>query len=100
PDDAAGDEQRAAWTSCLPASDCADAELTPPHGRAEAGHPRAGNGYFNEKVGLCSTYSIRTRSGPQTNTARVFAASTTFSTMPIDSASSVCSSAESTRTAR
>ena len=30
------------------------------------------------KPGLCSTYSSFTRSGPQTKTAYVFAASTTF----------------------
>ena len=54
-----------------------------------------------EKLGLCSTYSMRTRSGPQRKTAYVFAASTTLSTStPSSSASLMCSSAESTRTAR
>jgi len=57
--------------------------------------------YVSEKVGLCSTYSIRTRSGPQRKTAYVFGASTTLSTStPSSSASAMCSSAESTRTAR
>ena len=36
--------------------------------------------YFSAKVGLCSTYSIFTRSGPQTKTASVFGASTTSAT--------------------
>ena len=36
--------------------------------------------HVSENVGLCSTYSMRTRSGPQRNAAYVFAASTTDST--------------------
>ena len=34
------------------------------------------SGYLSANVGLCSTYSSRTRSGSQTNTASVFGAST------------------------
>ena len=55
----------------------------------------------SENVGLCSTYSTLTRSGPQTKTAYVFAASTTLSiSIPSSRASAMCSSADSTSTAR
>ena len=37
-------------------------------------------GYLSANVGFCSTYSIFTRSGPQTKTASVFGASTTSAT--------------------
>ena len=76
-----------------------------PARRSETGHAGAGNEhlglYVKENVGLCSTYSTRTRSGPQRNTAYVFAASTTSSiSTPRSFAAAMCSSAESTRTAR
>ncbi len=46
------------------------AELAGARGGAEAGHPGAGyEHYVREKLGLCSTYSILTRSGPQTKSA-------------------------------
>src|SRR6185437_3094204 len=76
-------------------------QLAQPHRRDQAGEPGPGDrDHFNENVGLCSTYSIRTRSGPQRNAANVFAASTTDSTsMPVSPASATTSSAESTSTA-
>src|SRR5215203_3426053 len=48
-----------------------DAELTEARGGDEAGHPgpRHDDRHVNENVGLCSTYSMRTRSGPHRNTA-------------------------------
>ena len=69
--------------------------------RARPCRPRRRDHYVSENVGLCSTYSIRTRSGPQRNAAYVFAASTTDSTsIPRSPASAITSSAESTSTAR
>ena len=57
--------------------------------------------YVSENVGLCSTYSTRTRSGPQRKTAYVFGASTTSSiSTPRSFAAAMCSSADSTSTAR
>src|SRR5207249_12251498 len=50
-------------------------------GGGQSRHPRPRDDYLRANPGLCSTYSMRTRSGPQTKTARVFAASTTLSTM-------------------
>jgi hypothetical protein len=39
-------------------------------GSDQPGHAGSGDDhYVSEKVGLCSTYSIRTRSGPHTKTA-------------------------------
>ena len=57
-------------------------ELAGARGRDEPRHPRAGDGQrqFSANVGLCSTYSILTRSGPQRNTAYVFGPSTTSAT--------------------
>ena len=80
-------------------------ELAQARGGDEARHPRARDRdaptQVSENVGLCSTYSIRTRSGPQTKTASVFGASTTLSiSTPRSRAAATCSSAESTRTAR
>ena len=50
---------------------------------------------------MCSTYSMRTLSGPQRKTAYVFGASTTSSiSTPRSFAAAMCSSADSTRTAR
>src|SRR5919201_898952 len=100
PHDAAREQHRAARTRPLLEQQRLGAELAQPRRGGEAGHPCACNRYRNENVGLCSTYSMRTRSGPQTKTARVLAASTTLSTTPISSASAMCSSTESTRTAR
>src|SRR5205823_10477350 len=77
-------------------------ELAEAGGGDEACHPRpCDNGHVSENVGLCSTYSICTRSGPQRNAAYVFAASTTDSTsIPRSPASAITSSAEPTSTAR
>ncbi|MDX6465385.1 MAG: hypothetical protein QOI27_425 [Gaiellaceae bacterium] len=80
-----------------------EAELAGARGAHEPGHAGACNdhGYVKENVGLCSTYSTRTRSGPQRNTAYVFGASTTSSTStPRSFAAAMCSSADSTSTAR
>ena len=64
----------------------------------EPRHPRSENGdQRSEKLALCSTYSSLTRSGPQTNTAKVFAASTTSAT---STPSSCAGAASSTRTPR
>ena len=48
------------------------AELPQPRGRDEPGHAGARDrdvAHVRLNVGLCSTYSIRTRSGPQRNAA-------------------------------
>src|SRR5439155_21483820 len=55
------------------------AELAQARRAHEPGHAGARDDQASENVGLCSTYSTRTRSGPQTNTAYVFGASTTLS---------------------
>src|SRR5436309_12614610 len=70
PDDAARKEHRAARPVALLQHDRVGAELAGARGGAEAGHPGAGyEHYVREKLGLCSTYSILTRSGPQTKSA-------------------------------
>ena len=44
--------------------------LAEPGGRNESGHARpCDRDHVKENVGLCSTYSIRTRSGPHRNAA-------------------------------
>src|SRR5581483_3283058 len=94
PDDARARAHRAAAVRALLEHARAD-------GGREAGHPRAGDDHESENEGLCSTYSIRTPSGPVRNAAYVFGASTTDSTsIPSSAASATASSAESTRTAR
>src|SRR5215217_4671582 len=103
PDHAGREQHRTAGPRPLFAYDRDDAELTEARRGHEAGHagPRDDDGHVKENVGLCSTYSMRTRSGPHRNTAYVFAASTTDSTsIPRSSASAMCASAESTSTAR
>src|SRR6188472_2815870 len=104
PDDAAREEHRSAGTVALLEHDRLGAELTRTRGRGQSGHARTGNeqlGYLSANVGFCSTYSIFTRSGPQTKIASVFGASTTSATsIPACFASSSVSSAESTSTAR
>src|SRR4051812_586346 len=101
PDDAAREEHRAARPRSLLQHARAEAELAGARGAHEPGHAGACDDYVSENVGLCSTYSTRTRSGPQRNTAYVFGASTTSSiSTPRSFAASMCSSAESTRTAR
>ena len=70
PDDTAREEHRAARPVALLQHDWVGAELAGARGCAEAGHPGAGyEHYVREKLGLCSTYSILTRSGPQTKSA-------------------------------
>src|SRR5207248_3294568 len=101
PDHAAREEHRATGPVALLVDERLRAELARTSGGAQTRHPRPCDGYVNENVGLCSTYSTRTRSGPQRKTAYVFAASTTLSiSMPDSRASSMWSSAESTSTAR
>ena len=102
PDHAGRQEHRAADPRSLLTDGDGAAELTEPGGSDEAGHARTGDAhYVSENVGLCSTYSMRTRSGPQRNAAYVFAASTTDSTsIPRSEASAITPSAESTSTAR
>src|SRR5205085_416911 len=88
PDHAAREEHRAAGAVALLEDDGSRPELARPRGRRQAGHAGAGDAQVNENVGLCSTYSTRTRSGPQRKTAYVFAASTTLSiSMPASRAS-------------
>src|SRR3954454_10417582 len=71
PDDARREQHRTAQPRPLLADRCGDAELAEARGGDEAGHPgpRHDDGHVNENVGLWSTYSIRTRSGPHRNTA-------------------------------
>src|SRR5439155_435568 len=92
PDNPAREEHRAARTVTLLEDDGLGAELTGASRRDQAGHARADYeqvAYFSANVGFCSTYSIFTRSGPQTKTAYVFGASTTSATsMPFLFASS------------
>src|SRR5204862_3339759 len=78
-------------------------ELPRPCCRREAGHPGPRDdqlGHFRAKPGLCSTYSIRIPYGPVTNTAQVFAASTSSYSSPRSRALSTCSLYESTSSAR
>src|SRR4051794_23025753 len=106
PDDTGREEHRTADALPFLVDQRVEAEVARTNGRAEAGHAGAGDvqrrrAQVRENVGLCSTYSMRTRSGPQRKTASVFAASTNRSTsIPSSSASRLWSSAESTRTAR
>src|SRR5215208_6486248 len=71
PDHARRQQHRAARPRPLLPHGHGDAELTEARGGHEAGHPgpRHDDGHVNENVGLCSTYSMRTRSGPHRNTA-------------------------------
>src|SRR6185437_10232272 len=102
PDDPARKQHRAARPIAFLEHHRREAELSGPRRGAEPGHARAGDKQLGEReASLCSTYSIRTRSGPQTKTAYVFGASTTSSiSTPSSSASEMCSSADSTSTAR
>src|SRR5439155_15878844 len=103
PDDAARQEHRAAAAASL----LIDLNRRAPGAglrcRGEPGHPGAGDDQIrqtSENVGLCSTYSILIRFGPQTNTANVLAASRTSATsIPRRRASSSCSCPESTSSA-
>ena len=104
PDDAAREQHRAADPRTLLHHDRLAPELAQPRSRHEAGHAGSRDEHarqWRENVGLCSTYSSFTRSGPHTNSASVFGASTTSSTsMPSSSASATWSSTESTSTPR
>src|SRR5262249_45766203 len=99
PGDARREEHRPAGTVSLLVHDRVEPELARADSRAEAGHAgpcdvQSLGAQVSENVGLCSTYSMRTRSGPQRKTASVFAASTKRSTsMPRSSASRLWSSA-------
>jgi hypothetical protein len=79
-DHAAREEHRAAGTGPLLVDDRIEAQFAGARGGDETGHARAGDDQVRLNDGLCSTYSSRTRSGPRTKTANVFAASTTRST--------------------
>ena len=91
-DDARREQHRPARTRAALQHERARAQLGRAHGGAEPRHPGAGDDerlarQASANVDLCSTYSMRMPSGPVTNTAYVFAASTTDSTsMPSDSA--------------
>ena len=95
PDHAAREQHRAASAIAL----LVDLDGRAVRARLRSRHePRhAGSGHYEvgqtrEKVGLCSTYSSLMRSGPQTKTANVLAASRTSATsMPRRFASSSCS---------
>ena len=101
PDDAAREQHRPAGAVALLVHDDVGAALASP--RAAATRPampapattRSGiTAQTSEKPGLCSTYSSLIRSGPQTKTASVFAASTTSAiSRPRGRASSSTSSA-------
>ena len=72
PDDAAREEHRAAGAVALLQHDRLGPELARSRGGDQAGHARSVDrqvGYLSANVGFCSTYSIFTRSGPQTKTA-------------------------------
>src|SRR4051794_4234021 len=104
PEDAGREQHRTAGARALLDDADAAAELAQACCADEPGQAGAGDedvAQVSENVGLCSTYSTRTRSGPQTKTAYVFAASTTLSiSMPLSFADAMLSSVESTRTAR
>src|SRR5581483_9374951 len=69
PDDAGAEHHRAAGPRSLLVHDRSEAELASADGGDEPRHPRAGDDHFSEKLGLCSTYSILTPSGPVMNAA-------------------------------
>jgi len=83
PDDTAREQHRTAGPRSLLEEAGPEAELPRPRGTDEPGHAGTGDqhqqAYVSENVGLCSTYSTRTRSGPHRKTATVLAASTTSS---------------------
>src|SRR5581483_113287 len=105
PDDAAGEQHRAPHPRPLLHDLRLDTELAQACGGDQPCHPgscdeHGARRYRSENVGLCSTYSMRTCSGPRRNTAYVFGASTTLSiSTPRSFAAAMCSSAESTSTA-
>src|SRR4029077_18651150 len=99
PDDAAREEHRAARTRSLLVHHGRRAELASAGRRGQTGHAGPRDDYCSANPGLCSTYSVRTRSRPHTKTARVFAASTTLSTISRFSASAMTGSTSSTSTA-
>jgi len=81
PDDATREEHRAPRTRSLFVHHGRRTELARASRRGQTGHAGPRDDYCSANPGLCSTYSMRTRSGPHTKTARVFAASTTLSTI-------------------
>src|SRR5205814_9060254 len=78
PDDATRQEHRPARTRPFLVHVRGRAKLAYTRGGGQARHPRTQDDYSSANPGLCSHYSKRTRSGPHTKTARVFAASTTL----------------------
>src|SRR5581483_1292859 len=102
PDDTRGQQHRAAGPCRALAQHDVASQLAQAGGGDEPRHPGAcDRDHVKLNVGLCSTYSIRTRSGPHRKAAYVFAASTTDSTSIESSpASAITSSAASTSTAR
>src|SRR5207244_13639806 len=99
PNHAARQQHRTARPRSLLVGGRHRAELACARGGGQSRHPRPRDDYLRANPGLCSTYSMRTRSGPQTKTARVFAASQTLSTMSASSASAMTGSTSSTSTA-
>ena len=89
PDDAARQEHRPARPCSFLVHERRRPELACACSGGQPRHPRTRYDYSRANPGLCSTYSMRTRSGPHTKTARVFAASTTLSTMSRFSASAI-----------
>src|SRR5207249_3669918 len=70
PHNARREEHRPADPCSLFADDDLPPELTQPGGGDEAGHAGARDGnHVKLNVGLCSTYSMRTPSGPHRNAA-------------------------------
>src|SRR5262249_15750340 len=101
PHDAGAEQHRAARPRPLLVDDGGEPELASADSGHQPGHPPPPDDHRSEKLALCSTYSMRTPSGPERNTAKVFAASTVDSTsIPSSSASATASAAESTSTAR
>src|SRR5207248_2733296 len=101
PDDARAQQHRTARPRALLVDDRVEAEFARADGGDETRHPRSCDDHLSEKLGLCSTYSMRMPSGPVRKAAYVFGASTVDSTStPSSSASATTSSAESTSTAR
>ena len=71
-DDTRRQQHRAACARAFLTHDHGPPELTEPGGGNEPGHAGARNrdlAHVKLKVGLCSTYSMRTRSGPHRNAA-------------------------------
>src|SRR5262249_56387925 len=98
PDDPAREQHRPARPVALLQQAHLSTQLARTGGGDEPGHARPEDGdQRSAKPALGSTYSSFTRSGPQTNTARVFGASPTSAT---STPSSLAGAASSTSTPR